>query len=74
MAVNEGPFEQLAIRRLLELLNHDGLVIPLLTLRQLRELEARLPSPILTAVEGLQEFHPSLDVRLAAGAIVERAG
>jgi hypothetical protein len=71
LAVSQNAFQGQALKRLLELLDHDGLVIPLLALRQLRELQPPLPPAIINAATSLRENHPSLDVRISAKAIVD---
>jgi hypothetical protein len=57
--------------RLLELLNEDGLLIPLFVFRGLQDLGTRMPTEIRTHIEGMRENHPSRIVRLQAARLLD---
>lgn len=59
--------------RLLELLNEDGLLIPLFVLRGLQALGSSMPTEIRTHIQGMSENHPSRMVRLQATKLLGRS-
>ncbi|WP_326843320.1 hypothetical protein OHB33_29150 [Streptomyces sp. NBC_01558] len=62
---NDGGLERIAAERLADLLNEDGLLIPLYVLRELTGMP-HLPTNIARVVGRLAREHPSRQVRRAA--------
>jgi hypothetical protein len=74
LALLESSLPQLsdvAARRIVELLNEDGLVVPLLLLREFRDVR-ELNSDVLAQINRLREEHPSRLVRVEAASLMSR--
>lgn len=74
-AVVESQFRSLATGRCLELLDEDGLVVPLLVLRGFLDDPApRLPEQARAAIEAACGEHPARGVRLQAERVLSEVG
>jgi HEAT repeat protein len=73
LSVARPELENLVSDRLIELLNEDGLLVPLFIMRAL-EPEQRLPERVVFEIERLSREHPSYRIRRAANNLIQGDG
>ncbi|MEU1266588.1 hypothetical protein ABZ473_31895 [Streptomyces cellulosae] len=70
LAARRPDFDKFVSGRLLELLNEDGLLVPLFVLRELATVHGDISTPVREEIRHLKEAHPSRLVRETAKRVI----